>query len=357
MDDSRFISSAEALPTPFTTICEAPSNIALIKYWGKSAPQLPKNTSLSFTLDSSITRTALNFTPQKSTSFSFELYFVGVLKPEFNPKLEAYFNQIRAYIPWIENYHLLIKSQNSFPHSSGIASSASAMAALSVGLMEMERKLTPSLSETACSEKASFLARLGSGSAARSIEGPLMLWGKTEYLKKSSDYYAIPLKADINPVFTTYQDTILLVDKGSKPVSSTQGHQLMHKHPYAAQRFKQAKNHLKELMPILKSGDLAGFMQIVESEALSLHAMMMTSKPYYLLMKPNTLAVIEKVWNFRKETRIPLCFTLDAGANIHLLYPLADKKAVLELVESDLKNYCNQGDYLIDQVGRGAKKV
>ena len=74
-------------------------------------------------------------------------------------------------------------------------------------------------------------------------------------------------------------------------------------------------------------------------------------------MKPNTLAVIEKVWNFRKETRIPLCFTLDAGANIHLLYPLADKKAVLELVESDLKNYCNQGDYLIDQVGRGAKKV
>ena len=357
MDDSRFISSAKAAPTSYSTICEAPSNIALIKYWGKSAPQLPKNSSLSFTLDSSITRTALTFMPQKSSSFSFEFYFEGVLKPDFNTKIEAYFNQIRKYIPWIEHYNLIIKSQNSFPHSSGIASSASAMAALSFGLMDMERQLFPSLSAIALSEKASFLARLGSGSAARSIEGPLMLWGKTKYLKKSSDLYAIPIKEEVDPVFTTYQDTILLIDKGSKHVSSTQGHQLMHNHPYATQRFIQAENHLKELMPIMKSGDLEGFIQIVESEALSLHAMMMTSKPYYLLVKPNTLAAIEKIWHFRKETHIPLCFTLDAGANIHLLYPSVNKNAVLQFVEEVLKSSCAQGEYLLDQVGGGAKKV
>ena len=357
MSETQFISSAKAATTPYITTWEAPSNIALIKYWGKTTPQLPKNPSLSFTLDSSKTETKLSFTPQKKASFDFEFYFEGALKPSFNSKLEVYFNQILTYVPWLAHYQLTIRSQNSFPHSSGIASSASAMAALSLGLMDMERQLTPSLSSAAFLKKASFLARLGSGSAARSIEGPLMLWGQTAHIKQSSDLYAVLLNEEIDPIFKTYQDTILLIDKGSKQVSSTQGHQLMFHHPYAIQRFKQAETHLKELVPIMQSGDLEGFIQIVESEALSLHAMMMTSKPYYLLIKPNTLAAIEKVWDFRNTTQIPLCFTLDAGANIHLLYPLENKKAVLQFIENEIKSYCVQGEYLIDQVGSGAKKV
>ena len=72
----------------------------------------------------------------------------------------------------------------------------------------------------------------------------------------------------------------------------------------------------------MKSGDLDTFIKIVELEALSLHAMMMTSNPYYILMKPNTLSIIEKLWDFRKEKNIPACFTMDAGANVHILYPL-----------------------------------
>ena len=107
----------------------------------------------------------------------------------------------------------------------------------------------------------------------------------------------------------------------------------------------------------MKSGDLDGFMRIVETEALSLHAMMMTSNPYFILMQPNTLEIIQKVWEYRKETQIPLCFTLDAGANVHLLYPKQNSEAVGAFIKADLAAYCEQGQYLFDEVGTGAKKV
>ena len=231
------------------------------------------------------------------------------------------------------------------------------MAALSLCLMDMERKLIPETSTEDFCKKASFLARLGSGSAARSVEGPVTLWGKNSIQKSGSDLYATPFGADLNPIFSSFQDTILLVDKGTKAVSSTQGHQLMHNHPFAAQRFIQARHDLANLVPIMKLGDLDGFMRIVETEALSLHAMMMTSNPYFILMQPNTLEIIQKVWEYRKETQIPLCFTLDAGANIHLLYPKQNSEAVGTFIKADLAAYCEQGQYLFDEVGTGAKKV
>ena len=78
----------------------------------------------------------------------------------------------------------------------------------------------------------------------------------------------------------------------------------MNKHPYASNRFIQAKSNLKNLVDIMKSEDLDGFVEIVESEALSLHAMMMTSNPYFILFKPNTLSIIEKTWDLRKNKKI-----------------------------------------------------
>jgi diphosphomevalonate decarboxylase len=97
--------------------------------------------------------------------------------------------------------------------------------------------------------------------------------------------------------FQNYQDTILLVDKGEKQVSSTLGHDLMHNHPYAERRFAQAHENLDTLISIFKSGNLDEFIKIVESEALTLHAMMMTSMPYFILMKPNTLEIINAIWS------------------------------------------------------------
>jgi diphosphomevalonate decarboxylase len=357
MENSSFISSADQVPVSFTTKWQAPSNIALVKYWGKTEPQLPKNPSLSFTLSSSVTTTEVVFSPNNQGIFEFEFYFGGTLKADFNPKLNSFFDRIKTYIPWLNSYTLRISSQNSFPHSSGIASSASAMAALSLCLMDMERELISETSAVDFCKKASFLARLGSGSAARSVEGPVTIWGKNRIQKSGNDLYATPFGSDLNPIFSSYQDTILLVDKGTKTVSSTQGHQLMHNHPFAAQRFIQARHNLADLVLIMKSGDLDEFMRIVETEALSLHAIMMTSNPYFILMQPNTLGIIQKVWEYRKETQIPLCFTLDAGANIHLLYPKQNCESVGAFIKADLATYCQQGQYLFDEVGTGAKKV
>ena len=107
----------------------------------------------------------------------------------------------------------------------------------------------------------------------------------------------------------------------------------------------------------MKSEDLDGFVEIVESEALSLHAMMMTSNPYFILFKPNTLSIIEKIWDLRKNNKIPICFTLDAGANVHLLYPFEFKNIVKIFIEDELKEFCQNGQYILDYVGVGAKKI
>ena len=356
MEENHF-TAKKTTPIPWTARWEAPSNIALIKYWGKTTPQIPKNPSLSFTLSSSVTQTQVVFEPVSSGAFDFNFYFEGVAKPDFKPKLQTFFKRIESYIPWIQGYQLTIKSHNTFPHSSGIASSASAMAALAMCLMDLEQKLVSDMEPEFFHQKASFLARLGSGSAARSVQGPVTLWGVNKIQNRSSNLYAIPFGPDLHPVFSTYQDTILLVDKGTKAVSSSQGHQLMHQHPFASQRFLQAGANLEALVQIMKAGDLEAFIKVVELEALSLHAMMMTSNPYFILMKPQTLYIIEKIWEFRASTSIPVCFTLDAGANVHILYPQDFKIQVNAFIQEELAVFCQKGQYLLDQVGEGAKKV
>lgn len=355
--EQRFVAKNAPLSIDrFTTRWQAPSNIALVKYWGKTAPQLPKNASLSFTLSNAVTQTQVAFTllGKPTEKVTFSIVFEGEEKPSFRPKLEAFFANILPYQPFLAYYKLTITSQNTFPHSSGIASSASSMAALAACLVDLESQFV-SLSEEDKMSKISFLARLGSGSACRSTEGPMMAWGKHPKIANASDLRAVAVN-DIHPVFTDFCDAILLIDKGQKQVSSTLGHKLMHQHPYAEQRFAQANDHLAELLPILQQGDLDAFISIVEKEALHLHAMMMTSDPYFILMQPNTLSVINKIWAFRKETGILVCFTLDAGANVHVLYPNNAAKAVNQFIEAELLQFCQNRQCVHDKVGTGIKK-
>jgi len=246
---------------------------------------------------------------------------------------------------------------NSFPHSSGIASSASGLSAIAMCLMSLEKELNPNLTEKFIHQKASFLARLGSGSASRSIEGPLVVWGEHPAIEGSSDLFGVKFPYAIHSIFENYQDAILLVDKGEKQVSSTVGHNLMHKHPYADQRFIQANENLSKISEILQRGDIEAFINIVESEALTLHAMMLTSNPYFILMKPNTLEIIHKIWKFREETGSKICFTLDAGANVHVLYPEQEKENVNNFIVKTLSNYCQKKQYIFDNSGFGAKKL
>ncbi|MFM7911211.1 MAG: diphosphomevalonate decarboxylase, partial [Bacteroidota bacterium] len=117
---------------------------------------------------------------------------------------------------------------------------------------------------------------------------------------------------------------MLLVDRGSKSVSSSAGHGLMNGHPYAKARFAQGAERVAQLWTLLQDGGEASwraFMDLVESEALTLHAMMLASTPSYLLMKPSTVALLEEIRRFRNQSGVPVFFTLDAGANVHLLFP------------------------------------
>ncbi|MBJ6369882.1 diphosphomevalonate/mevalonate 3,5-bisphosphate decarboxylase family protein [Snuella sedimenti] len=361
------------IPKPYNNVVErgqftweAPSNIALVKYWGKKAGQIPENPSISFTLDACKTITTLRFEKkQNDGAFSLDVYLEGEKKDDFKPKIQTFFERIEIYMPFLKDYHFKIETSNTFPHSSGIASSASGMSALALCLMSVEKELIAvassavetSLEDNYFNLKASFLARLGSGSACRSIEGDLVVWGKHPSIEGSSDLFGVKYPFEVHNNFKNYNDTILLVDKGEKQVSSTVGHNLMYDHPFAQERFKQANKNLFNLIDILKTGDLKAFIEVVEGEALTLHAMMMTSMPYFILMKPNTLEIINKIWAYREHTGIPVCFTLDAGANVHVLYPEKETVRVNEFIKNELVEYCQSGHYICDKIGFGAKRV
>lgn len=337
----------------------SPSNIALVKYWGKKNDQIPENPSISFTLNNCKTTTKLSFSKKENTNaFLFDVFLDNEKKDDFKPKIETFFKRIEVYLPFLKDYYFKIETTNTFPHSSGIASSASGMSALALCLMSIEKELSSNtISDVFFNQKASFLARLGSGSACRSVEGDLIVWGNHKNIEGSNDLFGIKYPYKVHQNFKNYQDTILLVDKGEKQVSSTVGHNLMYEHPFAQERFKQANDNLNTLIPILESGDLNAFIALVESEALTLHAMMMTSMPYFILMKPNTLKIINKLWAFRENTGLHISFTLDAGANVHVLYPDSEKKQILEFIQNELVAYCQKGEYIIDGIGFGAMQL
>jgi diphosphomevalonate decarboxylase len=365
-------SAKDFIPTKYSQSIErgdfqwsAPSNIALVKYWGKKDNQIPANPSVSFTLNNCKTITKLAFAKKDvsttlnvtNTNFSFDLLFEGKPKEDFKPKIQKFLERIEVYLPFLKDYHLTIDTENTFPHSSGIASSASGMAALAMNFMSLEKALNPAMTEEYFFQKASFLSRLGSGSACRSVKGSVVVWGNQENIKGSSDLFGVEFPNVIHANFKNFQDTILLVDKGEKQVSSTVGHDLMHSHPYAERRFGQAHENLDQLIAIFESGDLGEFIKVVESEALTLHAMMMTSMPYFILMKPNTLQIINAIWRFRNESKIPVCFTLDAGANVHVLYPENDSAIVLQFIKDELVGFCQNGQYICDEIGNGASLI
>ena len=303
-----------------TVSASCPSNIALIKYWGKYANQIPANPSISYTLNNCKTNTTLEFVDGEK--FSVQTFLSGKEEVKFAEKIEKYFRNIEKYLPWILQGKYIINTENTFPHSSGIASSASGFGAIASCLMDLDGILGGTLSKETKLQKASFLARLGSGSACRSLYDGLVVWGKTQEVPESSDLFAVPYPSEeIHGVFKSFNDWVLLIHEGEKSVSSTVGHGLMNTNPYAQTRFEEAHVNFKTLKTILNDGDLQSFIRLVEHEALTLHAMMMMSDPAFILMKTGTLNVINKIWGFRRETGLPLFFTLDAGANVHLLFP------------------------------------
>jgi len=334
---------------------KSPSNIALVKYWGKYGNQLPSNPSVSFTLKNAHTIMQMAY---KKGSGKVVLYFEEKRNEAFEARIAKYIKSIDAIYPFLQDLDLEIHSSNSFPHSAGIASSASAMSALCLCLCNIEQNIFGTLqNQDDFLHKASYLSRLASGSASRSVYPKLGQWGKHVAIKGSSNEYAIDVSQSVDPIFHTFKNSILIASAKEKSVSSSAGHQLMENNPYAPVRFQQANDNLENLMIAMKNGDLDTFIEIVEEEALTLHALMMTSKPSYVLMQPNSLALIEKVRAFRAKTKLPICFTLDAGPNLHVLYPEKITEQVQEFIQNECKPLCENGLIIEDEVGEGAQKI
>lgn len=336
-----------------------PSNIALVKYWGKRERQLPSNPSLSFSLKQCYTETTIDYEiiealPSPAVSFFFE----GTPNIEFQHRVNAYIQNLIIDIPVIEHLRLTINTRNSFPHSAGIASSASAYGSLALCLCSIEKKIQGAITgDMDFHKKASYLSRMGSGSACRSIYPGYVVWGESEYYDNFTNLYAAPLPFEIHPDFREMSDTILVVSSKEKELSSSSGHELMKTHPYAHGRYNQALENLHALISALQDGDMDLFIQVTENEALSLHALIMSSGYGAMLIKPNTLAIINKIRDFRRSQKIPVCYTLDAGPNVHMLCPGKYNNKIQSFIENELKPLCENQHIIYDSMGQGPEEM
>ena len=354
MDTSIFISK-NFKPKEGRIACESPSNIALIKYWGKYGLQFPINPSLSFTLSNCKTETSIEYSPRLKGQDNFDFLYDGKAKKSFENKIEEFFERISTFCPFLKNLFLKINSKNTFPHSSGIASSASAFSSLAFCIVSIEKSYNKRMTEQKFLNKVSFIARLGSGSGSRSISGPLMIWGENEFYSGCSNFFAVNYNNKTHKVFKNYQNTILIIDDKIKTLSSSDGHKKMTDHPFLNDRKNQAKKNLEIILNAISIGDLEVFMKVVEEEAMTLHALMMSSNPPTVLIKSKTLEVIELIKKFREEEEVPVCFTLDAGPNVHLLYPENYSFKVIKFIEEKLIYYCYKNSFINDSVGLGTK--
>lgn len=334
-------------PKKYSVSWSSPSNIALIKYWGKRPIQIPANPSVSFTLGHSVTHLSMSY-EELEEGLELDFTFESAPNEKFHQKILKYLQTQIDFFPWLKKARLIIQSTNTFPHSSGIASSASSMSALCLCLLSLDEKIKgKTLPEKEFLQEASRLSRLASGSAARSVYPFMASWGDQR------NEYASPIdKTSVHEIFHDFCDSILIVNAGEKSVSSRAGHALMDTHPFKDQRFLRANANIRTLMAAMKEGDLDTFIEIVEEEALMLHALMMTSSPSYILLKPESLLLIEKIREYRTKTDTPVCFTIDAGPNIHLLYPAIHKEKVRSWIDTLIPGM----KVLHDQVGNGPER-
>ncbi|MBW6478881.1 MAG: diphosphomevalonate decarboxylase [Bacteroidales bacterium] len=330
----------------------SPSNIAIVKYWGKEpGDQIPMNPSLSMTLDKCRSFTTVEYEVKKGSDFSVEVIFEGKRSTEIEAKLQRWFTKISYFFSWLKHARLRIESHNNFPHSAGIASSASGMSALAMCLSAIDGHVRNDKTENP--QIQSNISRLGSGSASRSVMGPWVIWGKSVAFTDASDEYAVVVP-DVHAHFRKLHDTIIVVDKTPKAVSSRDGHTLMEGHPWRKGRIGQANQNFKELIKALKTGDWKLFQKITENEALSLHALMLASKGGMMLWKGDTVEWMHYLRAERQNKGIPLAFTLDAGANIHLLYPDEAREDILQILKNSHVPYI---EMIHDQTGSGPEKL
>lgn len=295
-----------------TAAAAAHPNIAFIKYWGNqdNTLRIPANGSLSMNLDGLETRTTVNF----DTSMEGDRLILNgePVEGDALARVSASLDRIRQQADLQTS--ALVRSENSFPMGTGIASSASAFAALTLaganalGLCLSEREL-------------SQLARTGSGSACRSIPSGFVEW------QSGTDHESSFAVSIAGPEHWDLVDYIVLVSGQHKAVGSTQGHQLAGTSPLQAARVADADRRLELCRKALLERDFPVFAEVVEQDSNLMHSVMMTSKPPLYYWEPGTLDIINAVREWR-EDGLQVCFTIDAGPNVHVLCPGSDAEAV-----------------------------
>jgi diphosphomevalonate decarboxylase len=288
------------------------SNIAFIKYWGNRDPvlRLPNNDSLSMNLSAAMTTT----TVELDASLTDDRVVIQdrEVQGDRRARVVQHLDRVRA-MAGIET-RARVTSVNSFPMATGIASSASAFAALSLaataaaGLRLNEREL-------------SCLARLGSGSACRSVPAGFTYWHaghshETSYAESIAGLGHWDLR-----------DLVAVVSTTPKAVGSADGHSLAPTSLFYAARLAVLPGRLQVVKAALLARDLVRFGETIEAEATELHVIAMTSRPPIIYWLPETLAVMQAVRDWRAEGLLAY-FTLDAGANVHVICLADDAPAV-----------------------------
>ncbi len=304
--------------TAYSASAQAHPNIAFIKYWGNrdDSLRLPANGSISMNLDGLITRTTVTF----GAGFKQDTFMLNnqPADPNATLRVSAFLDVVRG----MAGIHTraLVTSENNFPTGAGIASSASAFAALSLAAAQAAGL---SLSEA----QLSALARRGSGSACRSVPG-----GFTEWLPGSSDAdsYAVSIApAD----HWDLCDCIAVLDESHKPVGSSQGHSLAGSSIFQAARVADAARRLKLCRSAILSRDFEALASVSELDSNLMHAVMMTSSPPLFYWTPVSLAVMKAAAGWRADN-IPVFYTLDAGPNVHVICLSDYRDRVVELLSN-----------------------
>ncbi|MDZ4671335.1 MAG: diphosphomevalonate decarboxylase [Phototrophicales bacterium] len=290
------------------------SNIAFIKYWGNSDEplKLPVNSSISMNLDGIYTETQVRW---DDTLTSDEL----VLNTE--PTTGQALTRVSEHLTFIRNRLAItsfahVESANNFPMGAGIASSASSFAALTLAAI---KATGGDLSEA----ELTSIARLGSGSASRSIPSGFVLWHMGDSHETS---YA---ESFATPDYWDLVDVIAIISGEHKAVGSRQGHTSANTSDLQIARVNGAGERLKICQQAILSRDFGTFADVVEYDSNLMHAVMMTSRPPLFYWLPTTLTVMDAVRHWRANG-VNVCYTLDAGPNVHCICLRADAELVAD---------------------------
>jgi diphosphomevalonate decarboxylase len=309
-------------------LVSAPSNIALIKYMGKieGSGNKPTNSSLSYTLENLKTFVRLTQIDQGEDQW----------KPFVRPDLEhldlsekgklrflKHFSNLKE--KWNINATFLIESANNFPSDCGLASSASSFAALTLAAAEVFQKMNPQVWGTD-KKTLSELSRQGSGSSCRSLFGPWALW---------QHEYAEPMGLEL----TDMHHIVVVVEDSKKQISSSEAHKLVTTSPRFEGRPERAEIRLKDLVNALRFNDWHLARQIVWDEFVDMHRLFETSTPSFSYMTAESKQVLEDCQNFWTKWQDGPLVTMDAGANVHMLFRQDQKKSFADYREHFAAKY------------------